>query len=102
MSSFLFLSSVDREERQNKYISVDQVIELACDIASRDLESYWKEHYPNEDVDFEKDGERRYTDLAQDKFNLLYDDIEGEIISLMKKHPNKNIKEIEDCINENR
>lgn len=87
------------DERENKNISVDQVIELACDIASRDLESYWKEHYPNEDIDFEKDGERRFSDLAQDKFNLLYDEIEGEIISLMKKHPNKNIRQIEGCIN---
>ena len=90
------------DERESKYISVDQVIELACDIASRDLESYWREHYPDKEIDLEKDGERRLTDLAQDKFDLLYDDMEAEIISLMKKHPNKNIKQIEDCINEHR
>ena len=59
------------DERENKYISVDQVIELACDIASRDLESYWKEHYSNKEIDLEKDGERRYSTIIK-AFNFQF------------------------------
>ena len=89
------------DERENEHISVEQVIELACELSNKELFIYWSAHYPSMQIDqLDENGKSTgvYTDLAQDKFNLIYDDIEGQIIDLMKKYPDKNIQEIEECI----
>ena len=89
--------NTDKDPRETEHISVDQVIELACELSNKELFIYWSVHFPSMRIDrLDENGKSTgvYTDLAQDKFNMIYDDIEGEIIDLMKKHPDKNIKEI--------
>ena len=91
-----------RDPRENENISVEQVIALACELASKALDIYWQDNFPHMEMDkVDKNGEvtGEYTELAQDKFNMIYDDIEGVIVSLMEKHPDQNILKIEALIN---
>ena len=88
------MNSSDKDARENANVRVEHVIELACEMASKDLDAYWKDAYPDKEM-YLADESGRYTELAQDNFNLLYDDIEGRIVETMETYPDKNIKDIE-------
>lgn len=86
-------------ERNNDAIRLDQVIELACRLSSKELTKHWSQNYSDEALYLDKN-ETQYTEKAQLIFDSTYDVIEETIISAMQKHPSKNIEEIEKCIND--
>ena len=98
------MNDYGKDERENDNISVEEVMELASEIAHKQLVEYWKSLYTHDlcatIMEIENEyGEVRYTDFAQDKFNPLYDDVEERIVELMKKHPDKNIIQIKEHLN---
>jgi hypothetical protein len=84
----------NNEPRENQNISVDEVIELACVLAHQELISYWDTMQVSEAMEYEVEGEVLYTDIAQDKFNKFYDDVERRIVELMHTHPTLHIHDI--------
>ena len=86
--------------RENENIESFQVIELSCELAHEDLVFYWKE-YMDEPMEITSEtGEISYTEKAQDKFNNYYDEVEAELVELMKKNPNFDISKLEKRIRE--
>ena len=94
------MKNFEKDERENEHVSVEQVIELACEIAHKRLVEYWRCLSMPVPMEIEEDSCIRYTELAQDKFNNIYDEVEGTIVSLMQQHPDKTIIQIKECINE--
>lgn len=88
------------DERQNDNILVEQVIELACEIAHKELVEYWSAVSMPTPMEREENNCTLYTELAQDRFNNIYDEVEGRIVELMQKYPDKNIIQIEERMNE--
>tara|TARA_Y100001973_G_C4961858_1_gene215350 strand:- start:235 stop:543 length:309 start_codon:yes stop_codon:yes gene_type:complete len=91
--------STQNDPRQTKHISIEQVIETTCDLAHEHLESYWGRVHPNLEMNvvhtFNESKCISYTNLAQKIFDDIYDEIEGEIVTLMKDNPTLVIEEIE-------
>lgn len=80
----------------NNLICVEQVIELACEIAEYELDIFWSEHHPDKPIN-DTDGTQLLPNV-QVIFDNMYDEIEAVIVSLMKQYPNKNINQIQDIL----
>ena len=66
------------------------------EIADYELDIFWSEHHPNKPI-YVEDGSR-YLPNVQVIYDNMYDEIESVIVYLMKKHPNKNINQIQDIL----
>lgn len=94
-----------KDPRENDNICTEQVIELACELASKQLQEYWAAHYSDMEMHkLDENGQSTgcYTDKAQDVFNDLYDEVEGDIIDAMEANPSMDIREIQAVVNNQR
>lgn len=62
----------------NEHEVLINVVELASELADAKLRNDWD--YRLGDVDVEEDEETRYSEEAQDIFNILYDDFYNVIL----------------------
>lgn len=92
--------NTDQDYRENDHISEDDVIELACELAHEELVKYWAIFHASLPMETVESDSTEYNELAQDKFNDIYDEIESVIVELMKLHPNKNIVGIAEILRE--
>lgn len=85
--------------RQNDNIEVEEVIELAQEIAMEAIEMHWLEMGVQEPMIAECGG---FTDLAQDKYEAFYHQAEADIIKAMKANPSMDIRQIDDLVSKQR
>ena len=77
------------------------VTELACDLASRELENH-RDEFPNGDpYNYDKNNNSTYCDKAQDLFNNYNEEWEGEIMkSEVYKNPKDKLYHVRDLLKE--
>ena len=73
----------------------EDVIEITCDLADEALRTYWANQGITTPIDVWEEDSTSYTEMAQDRFDKIYDWVEGEVIDLIKANPTLNSLEIE-------